>query len=566
MTYRELARVMIDATRKWLRRNRTSFAIGFGVIGIGYIAGQYVLSKIKEAQERMAGDRIAKENLRRRFQQNQEDCTITVLELLPTVSENIIEALPSEKILEELQQKKAQRLGRGTGTSDVAQSDLSSGTPSAVDEDGKSISSESYVHASQMASSGVSNGESRPARSKAQLWGELKISSITRVFTLLYTICLLSLLTRIQLNLLGRRNYLSSVVALASHPPQDPTISLENRDDDNVERAYGNDFENNRKYLTFSWWLLHKGWRDIMARVEAAVKEVFGPLNPREDISLERLSSLILDVRRKVEGATPEERRVREWLSLILPPRDQEDAVLRDSGMTTPPPLPQQPPTLQDPTSIPSPPTSPRSTSTISSPLRRLLDETSDLIESPMFTHVLTVILDSTFSQLADKKLRSEAYKLPPLTLEPLATERITEVIDDDPAAASVKLPIILAVMVREAHNIGRGVPNEYVQAMESVTELEGFAAVVYSSNFEFEAGVGAVRGSDTAEPRSDDDAVARERSLESPAAVEAEEATRMGKGAGILDKATGVVDEAWRGFESVWGKVTGRGGDAITG
>lgn len=61
MTYRELARVMIDATRKWLRRNRTSFAIGFGVIGIGYIAGQYVLSKIKEAQERMAGDRIAKE-------------------------------------------------------------------------------------------------------------------------------------------------------------------------------------------------------------------------------------------------------------------------------------------------------------------------------------------------------------------------------------------------------------------------------------------------------------------------------------------------------------------------
>ena len=257
--------------------------------------------------------------------------------------------------------------------------------------------------------------------------------------------------------------------------------------------------------------------------------------------------------------------RVREWLSLILPPRDQEDAVLRDSGMTTPPPLPQQPPTLQDPSSIPSPPTSPPSASTISLPLRRLLDETSDLIESPMFTHVLTVILDSTFSQLADKKLRSEAYKLP-LTLEPLTSERITEVTDDDPAAASVKLPIILAVMVREAHNIGRGVPNEYVQAMESASELEGFAAVVYSSNFEFEAGVGTVSGSDTAGPRSDDDAVAGEKTLESPAAVEAEEAIRVGKGAGLLDRATGVVDAAWGGFESVWGRVTGGGGDAITG
>ena len=183
-----------------------------------------------------------------------------------------------------------------------------------------------------------------------------------------------------------------------------------------------------------------------------------------------------------------------------------------------------------------------------------------------MFTHVLTLILDSTFSQLADRKLRSEAYKLPPLTLEPLISERITEVTDSDPAAASVKLPIILAVMVREAHNIGRGVPNEYVQAMESVSELEGFAAVVYSSNFEIEAGVGAAGGSDTTGPRSDDDAVAGERPLDSPSSTEAEEAIRVGKGAGILHRATGVVDAAWGGFESIWGRVTGGGEDAITG
>jgi len=117
-------------------------------------------------------------SLRRRFQHNQEDCTITVLELLPTVSEHIIEAQPSEKILEELQHKKAQRLGRG-GTSDVAPSDLSSGTPSAADEDGKSLSSfqsESYVHASQMGASSSGNGESKPPKNKAQLWSELKIS------------------------------------------------------------------------------------------------------------------------------------------------------------------------------------------------------------------------------------------------------------------------------------------------------------------------------------------------------------------------------------------------------
>lgn len=46
-----------------------------------------------------------------------------------------------------------------------------------------------------------------------------------------------------------------------------------------------------------------------MRDVESAVRDAFGPHKPTEEISLEELSSLILDVRRKVEGATPEERR-----------------------------------------------------------------------------------------------------------------------------------------------------------------------------------------------------------------------------------------------------------------
>lgn len=135
------------------------------------------------------------------------------------------------------------------------------------------------------------------------------LKAITRSFTLLYTLALLTLLTRIQLNLLGRRNYISSVVSLASRDQQDSTISLENHDDDRVDQSYGNDFETNRKFLTFSWWLLHRGWKDIMEKVDAAVKEVFGPLNPREDISLERLSHLVVEVRKKIEGSTEEERR-----------------------------------------------------------------------------------------------------------------------------------------------------------------------------------------------------------------------------------------------------------------
>lgn len=52
---------MITATRQWFRRNRTNFAIGAGLLGAGYLAGQYLLSKLTEARQRMSDDRIARE-------------------------------------------------------------------------------------------------------------------------------------------------------------------------------------------------------------------------------------------------------------------------------------------------------------------------------------------------------------------------------------------------------------------------------------------------------------------------------------------------------------------------
>lgn len=52
---------MFGATKRWFRRNRRGLAIGAGVIGAGYMAGQYVVNKIFEARERMSSDRIARE-------------------------------------------------------------------------------------------------------------------------------------------------------------------------------------------------------------------------------------------------------------------------------------------------------------------------------------------------------------------------------------------------------------------------------------------------------------------------------------------------------------------------
>lgn len=287
------------------------------------------------------------------------------------------------------------------------------------------------------------------------------------------------MLTRIQLNLLGRRSYLSSVVSLAAGGNATPgTISLENNDDDSPEQAYGTDFDVNRKYLTFSWWLLNRGWVDVMHRVEGAVRQVFGHLSPRDTVTLETFAKLSRDVRSLVEGSAPSRGAGTAWLPFLLPPADMEEFVLRESGV-----LDSEPTDAEGrPTPVPSP-TSPTSSSTSSAAasLRRLLDETADLVESPAFAHVFTQLLDAGFSVLLEHKLVSGIFDNPTVSAASVDTYPGGSV------SRAVLLPKILSVLTRQAHAIGNGMPNEYLQAMEGVQDLEGFAAVVYSSNWQAE-------------------------------------------------------------------------------
>lgn len=425
--------------------------------------------------------------------------------LLPTLRDEIVAALPVEQITEQLQQERQERLqklGVGASASEAASSEYPSAPPSAVDngEDSRSLAG-SYIHASQykvgvgqstpdMASQ--SSQSPRPKRSKAQLWQDMKIHSITRALTLIYTLCLLTLLTRVQLNLLGRRTYLSSVVASATAPNSisQSTISLENKDDDNYDNVYGNDFETNRKYFTFSWWLLHRGSKMIMERVMIAVKEIFGGVNIREDVSLERLSDLLMQVRRKVEGETELERRSMKWLAYLLPPRSEEVFVIRRSGMSSDA-------NESDESPLPTTNTNPidDNEEIITPSLRRLLDETSDLIDSPTFSYVLTRLLDAAFSHLVDFKIASEAFKSPPPT--GMTEPRIMEIQD-----TKCKIAHVLPVFCKQAHVISAGsgemdaiagvaaqetLGNEYLAVIDRVSDMGAFAAVVYSSNFEYE-------------------------------------------------------------------------------
>lgn len=103
---------------------------------------------------------------------------------------------------------------------------------------------------------------------------------------------------------------------------------------------------------------------------------------------------------------------------------------------------------------------------------------------------------------------------------------------------------------------IGSGVPNEYVQALDEVRDLEAFAAVVYSSRFELDAvgenidsrtNVTAGTGEVTDEEISDRD---RRRGDKTKSIEKSEEGT------GLIDKASSAFENVWdRALGSVKGK-----------
>ncbi len=168
-------------------------------------------------------------------------------------------------------------------------------------------------------------------------------------------------------------------------------------------------------------------------------------------------------------------------MSYLLPPREEEDNLLEESGVlgVTEAATPQTAATL-----------------------RHLLDETADLIDSPTFTRVQMLLNNECFETLI-QQCKADAFKSAgPVTAPQSFTSVGTVVPPWQDSELKTKLANVLAVLARQAHVIGNGAspPNLYVAAMDQgVRELEAFAAVVYSSNFDSEllgAGSGSGPGS----------------------------------------------------------------------
>ena len=89
---------------------------------------------------------------------------------------------------------------------------------------------------------------------------------------------------------------------------------------------------------------------------------------------------------------------------------------------------------------------------------------------------------------------------------------------------------------------------------------------MIYSSNFELEA-----RSETISTPEQDEIAGGGRdgrygKDSGGMSTAEIEDDARVGRRGGIMESATGVIDVAWGGFESVWGKVMGSGETTMRG
>lgn len=114
---------------------------------------------------------------------------------------------------------------------------------------------------------------------KAEIWNEIKILSFTRTITTLYLLVLLSLQSHIQLNLIGRSSYLSSLVASTTGQTDferdfnfERDLEAGTSDGRRKRRAGVMTEGESRIYLSFSWYLLHVGWKALAERVREAVE------------------------------------------------------------------------------------------------------------------------------------------------------------------------------------------------------------------------------------------------------------------------------------------------------
>ncbi|AGO12764.1 AaceriADR296Cp [[Ashbya] aceris (nom. inval.)] len=421
-----------------------------GLVAVGVVAAVAAKRWVRRQQQRLSEQHYVREQIKRRFTQTQQDALYTMYELVPVLALVLGKELDVEELVETLKGKKLKRAGED-------------------DEQG----SGGHV------SAGEGSVSSTVARSKAELWQELKMRSAVKLLAVVYTTCMLLLLTRLQLNILARREYLETAIRVAKSEEATrrdaagwlgavweygasalgalgarPAAADAEPADQQEETRYVNE----QAFLSLSWWLLNRGWLQFKPLVERQVEQQFGTLSPRDTLSMEqfstRLSSTIHAINRELFDSDSRALLLRA----LLPDASQELHVLQqtlDEGSLH---VIERDDTM----------------------LRELLQETSRCAESTASLIVLESLVNESFQFVMQqleakvtKKLRKPAADAPEAPAAEAAPQKFQV------ALYSVALKDCCQEMLK---NGLVSMNNEFLQDLDAVPELDDLSASVYSN------------------------------------------------------------------------------------
>ncbi|CAG8547047.1 11936_t:CDS:2 [Funneliformis caledonium] len=458
---------MISSSIGFLKRHKKKIFITLGITGGTYFLGKFATWKFFEMQERAASERTARENMKRRFQKRQNDCSFAVLSQIPTLTQQLMDELDVEIIFANLQREKYSNVtttspsgsvvlvnkndnGETTSPSSSAvlvdrpnDSEIAKLTETTTDIQGENSNGNNSSNTSQESetNSPLRSPVNPPSEEaikmskqlKLELWTEVKFKSFTRTIAAVYLETLLTITTFIQLNLLGKYNYLYSVYSITERD-REQSITIQPVDGSILNHV------TEKKYLTFIGWFLNVGYRKIVDRVFAAVESSLSSMSFKYELSYQDFVWLISEIRSKVEGNDNGDPANRFFN--IMMPEDLSDEVnvLREYGGDM----------FDD---------------TIDPKLRKLLDETKDFIHSRDFTKVLIECLNSAFNLLYHDML--------PHFHHHDTSQKVEK---------SITLVKLLPNITKEAHVILNGVPNRFLEVIKDCKELQAFSAIIYTS------------------------------------------------------------------------------------
>jgi len=412
---------LMESVKNFVQKNRKKIFITGGIFGGVYLIGRFAKGKLKELQETMALDQITRENIKKRYQRNQFDCLTTTANFLPILLEEISSAYNVEIITTRLQHTKNTNIQ----------------TNSEDQED-------------------VERLQALEKKTKRELWEELKIMSFTRLIASVYIINLIALFTYLQINLIGRYVYIDSVITL-NHNKTDNISSTSTR-----ERALSNESskglstEIQAKYLAFSYYLIHIGWKELAEKVREETTNEIGPLLLNGKITFENLIEIFNKIRMNVEETSKIPTKSKKYKDLnkdlnmthyIINDEKYDNEILA---------------TVTNDEKI-----------TIDSKLKNLLNETRDILESQDFSAVLSSCLNDSFESLF-------------MILKPTFVD--TQNMDTDSADTTnaptkeILLAQMLPFITKSLYSVFYGVPNPFLEIIKDNMMQQRFSAIIYSS------------------------------------------------------------------------------------